>query len=431
MQHTRAASAHERLLLVFGPVIALIATTLGLALSAWFFGWYRSPILAAAAGAVTIAAVLALALLYVQARVRQTAKRALQQAEARINGILGSAMDAIITIDESQHVVMFNRAAEEMFGWHEADAIGAPLARFIPERFRVGHVDHVRAFGETGIVSRRMGAQRIVTGLRLNGEEFPIDASISQLSADGGKFYTVILRDVTERLRADEELRRSKDELRELGAVAHQVREQEKKRLARELHDELAQALTALKMDVAWCRERTVGGDGSIETRLDRMEATLDAAVAATRRMASDLRPLMLDDLGLLPAVEWLVENFTSRTGVACKLATSGSELELDGLRATAVYRIVQESLANVAKHAQASWVEVTIRSNGSSLLIDVRDDGQGFSPQEPRKPDSYGLLGLRERASLLGGKASVASAPGQGTRIEVQLPITPAADSP
>jgi signal transduction histidine kinase len=154
------------------------------------------------------------------------------------------------------------------------------------------------------------------------------------------------------------------------------------------------------------------------------METLLDTTVTATRRIAADLRPLMLDDLGLLPAVEWLVENFTQRTGVPCELAVSTSDLRLNNANSTAVFRIIQESLANVAKHARASRAEVSIEQNGSGVTINVRDDGLGFSPQDPRKPNSFGLVGLRERAYLLGGEVAFISAPGRGTNIEVRLPV-------
>ena len=273
-----------------------------------------------------------------------------------------------------------------------------------------------------------MGGQRIVTGLRRNGEEFPIDASISQLDEQSGRFYTVILRDVSERVRAEQALRRSKDELRDLGAAAHAAREQEMARIARELHDELAQSLTALQMDVAWCRERADGGEAPLTARLARMEALLKQTVAATRRIAADMRPLMLDDLGLVPAVEWLVDGFTQRNGIPCELAVSIGELDLPKAHATAVFRIVQESLSNVAKHARASRVQVTIERNGTQVTLSVRDNGAGFSLGDPRKPNSYGLLGLRERASLLGGEASITSAPGEGTWVRILLPVTPAA---
>jgi PAS domain S-box-containing protein len=356
---------------------------------------------------------------------RVRAESLLERSESRLRGILDSAMDAIITVDEKQHVVMFNAAAEAMFGCPQAEALGAPLNWFIPERFRGAHAAHVSAFGEGTIVSRRMGTLRMVTGLRRNGIEFPIDASISQVSERDGKFYTVILRDVSARVQAEEALRRSKEELHELASAAHRAREQEKTRIARELHDELGQALTALQMDVTWFRGKMPPDTDGMAMRLARMETLLETTVAATRRISADLRPLMLDDLGLLPALEWLVESFTERTSVSCELAVANADLELPDLQATAVFRTVQESLTNIAKHAGASRVDVAIEHRDSELTVSVRDDGVGFLPEDSRKPNSYGLLGLRERAALLGGEARVTSAPGRGTHVEVRFPFS------
>ncbi len=350
----------------------------------------------------------------------------LTRSESRLRGILDSAMDAIITIDASQHVVLFNAAAEAMFGCPREEAIGAPLAWFIPERLRAGHAEHVREFGESGMASRRMGAMRIVTGLRRNGEEFPIDASISQVSEHGTKFYTVILRDVTARVQAEAALQQSKEELLELGAAADVAREQEKNRVSRELHDELGQSLTMLQMDVAWCKQKLPAGEAVLTQRLDKMAALLKGTVAATRRIAADLRPLLLDDLGLVPAVESLVENFTQRTGIPCELAISNPDMQLPAAHSTAVFRVVQEALTNAAKHASANRVEVAIDQTSTAVNVSIRDDGRGFSPQDKRKPGSFGLVGLRERAYLIGGEAAIVSAPGQGTIIELRLPIRP-----
>jgi hypothetical protein len=348
----------------------------------------------------------------------------LARSEARLRGILDSAMDAIVTVDENQNIVLFNAAAESVFGCPREEAIGAPLARFIPERLHAAHAEHIRRFGESAARPRRMGAQRIVTGLRQSGEEFPIDASISQITENGRRFYTVILRDVTERVSGEEALRKSKEDLRELALAAQTVREQEKSRIARELHDELAQALTALKMDVSWIRERLPERDGPVSGKLVDIETLLNSTVAATRRISSDLRPLMLDDLGLAPAAEWLVQKFAERTGISCELAIGEADLELEDPHASAVFRILQESLTNAARHAQASRVEVTIGRSGGAVALTVRDNGRGFSPEQPRKPGSYGLMGLRERAYLLGGEVSIASEPGRGTTIQVRIPV-------
>jgi PAS domain S-box-containing protein len=357
---------------------------------------------------------------------RVRGERLLARSEARLRGILDSAMDAIITVDSRQHVVLFNRAAEEVFGCPRDQAIGAPLAWFIPERFRHAHAGMVQRFGGTGASSRRMGGgQRIVMGLRRSGEEFPIDASISHIVEEGEHFYTVILRDVTERAKADRALRESREEIRNLALTASNVREQEKSRIARELHDELGQALTALKIDVGWLREHLAGAPEPALDKLGSMQVLLDGTVAAARRISADLRPLMLDDLGLVAACEWLAHNFQQRTGTPCELVLGAGGLDLPDPYATAVFRVLQESLTNIAKHAQATQVEATLERADATVILTVRDNGRGFTPSAPRKQGSYGLVGLRERAYLLGGDIRIESAPGQGTVVEMRIPIT------
>jgi len=355
---------------------------------------------------------------------RTRAEAMLGRSEARLRDILDSAMDAIITVDEHQKIVLFNTAAERMFGCPQDQAIGTALTWFIPDRFRKAHAAHVSDFGATGVTSRRMGGSLVVTGLRRNGEEFPIDASISQLTEGDAKFYTVILRDVSERALALDALARSREELRQLASAASAAREQEQARVARELHDELAQSMSALKMDVKLMRTVAPRDDLATTRRLDRMETQIDATIAAMRRIASDLRPLTLDDLGLVAAIEALAQEFKRRSGVQCELAISDADLVLPPAHATAVFRIVQESLTNVAKHAMASAVEVVLQAEPEAIIVTVRDDGVGFSTSDPRKPQSFGLLGVRERASLLGGEIRVNSTPGQGTEIEVRLPF-------
>jgi PAS domain S-box-containing protein len=348
----------------------------------------------------------------------------LSREESRLRGILDSAMDAIITVDDSEHIVLFNAAAEAVFGCPRSEALGAPLAWFIPERFRTAHSAHIRRFGEAGVESRRMNAQRVVTGLRRNGEEFPIEASISKTSERGRAYFTVILRDITERVLADSALRRSKEELREFAAAAGSVREQEKSRVARELHDELAQSLTALKMDVTWLKERVPAEQQALVGKLESMQEMLDGTVQATRRISSDLRPLMLDDLGLLPAAEWLVNNFIQRHGIHCRFTVDPPDLDLQDPHATAIFRIMQESLTNVARHAHASNVDITLDGSAGEITLRVRDNGCGFAPADPRKPNSFGLVGLRERVYLLDGEISVDTAPGKGATIEVRIPL-------
>jgi len=354
-------------------------------------------------------------------------RQSLARSEARLHNIIDSAMDAIIAIDDKQRIVLFNTAAETMFGCQQSEALGRALSQFIPERFRAEHGQHIERFGHAGVTSRRMGGSRVVMGLRRGGGEFPIDASISQVRQGAHKLYTVILRDVSERVAQDALVRQSREQLRELATAAHHAREQEQRRIARELHDELGQSLTALKMMVVAIE----GADPQVMEKLGRMQRVIDDTLGATRRLASELRPLILDDLGLFPAIEWLLDNFRERTGVACALAIQGGEVELDDTRATAVFRILQEALTNITRHARARKVDIAIRHGDSEVAIAVVDDGVGFSMQDAAATKSRGLLGMRERAYLLGGQLEIVSAPGKGTALEVRLPLTTAESWP
>ena len=340
---------------------------------------------------------------------------------ALARGILESAMDAIITVDEAHRIVLFNAAAEQVFGVPQGEALGSPLDRFIPQRYRAAHHEHMRNFGAVGTSSRRMGHQRIVAGLRANGEEFPIDASISQITERGKHFYTVILRDVTQRVRAEQALHDSREEIKEMALAANSVREQEKSRIARELHDELGQALTALKIDVVWMKQNLSAPKSELAGKLTEMQGLVDGTVAATRRISSDLRPLILDDLGLAAAAEWLVQNFTRRTGVACELAIA-PDVDIGEPHATSVFRVLQETLTNIARHAEATQVEVNLGREDGRLVLHVQDNGRGFDAAAPRKQGSFGLMGIRERAALLGGEVTIQSAPGKGTLVELRL---------
>ena len=413
-----------KLFVILVPILVLGAFTALLAAFAALLGWY-SPVMLPVATDVAIAviALMAAFILYLLAQ-RQTSAEALHDIEARIGAIVDSAMDAIITIDTRHRIQLFNAAAEKVFQRSRDEVLGQPLEMLLPERYRGNHAHLVEGFGRTGATTRRMGDNTVVLGLRADGSEFPAEASISQLSEGNGKLYTVILRDVTERTHIEDALKRSRQELRELAAASNSVREQEKSRIARELHDELAQDLTAMKMDLTWLQEHLPKEMPSSSERLTKMQAMLDATVAATRRISADLRPLMLDDLGLIPAAEWLVQNFMERTGIACDFETSSPNLDLQDPYATAVFRILQESLTNVARHAEATLVHVRLGMENDQIQLTVSDDGRGFSTGDPRKPGSFGLMGLRERAYLLGGDVSIESSQGSGTAIAVTIPL-------
>jgi PAS domain S-box-containing protein len=347
-------------------------------------------------------------------------------SEARLDAIVDSAMDAILTVDAAQRIVLFNRAAEQMFGVRRDDVLGSPLDRFIPQRFRGAHRAHVEKFGHTGVTSRRMGDTTTLWALRADGSEFPIEASISQAGEPGSRFFTVILRDITLRKQNEDTMLRQQQELRELSARVLEAREEEKTRIARELHDELGQLLTALKMDLAWLRERLPEAGPELAARADGMSALLDRTVSSSRRIAADLRPLMLDDLGLADAAQWLVDDFGKRSGVRLEMRVP-EQAEFDALAkgaATAVYRAIQESLTNIARHSGAKNAWVLLAQENGEVLVEIEDDGRGVTPGDLAKASSLGLKGMRERIAYYGGSLEVARAPRGGTRLRVRMPL-------
>ena len=347
-----------------------------------------------------------------------------RESQMRLQGIVDSAMDAIISVDAGQRITLFNRAAERIFGYELRDVLDRPLEMLIPPRFHREHHQHVEGFGRTGISSRPMMAQRIVTALRKGGEEFPIDASISQNEIRNERFYTVILRDVSHRERTRRELDQAREDLRELSLASRTAREQENSRISRELHDELGQNLTSLKMDLSWLGANVAKGDEKIQRTLAGMVSVLDSTVAATRRISADLRPLMLDDLGLLAALEWLVEETSRRHGFTTDLSVDELSANLGEPLSSHIYRIVQESLTNAGRHAAAQRVSVALRTIGSEVLLDVQDDGRGLAPDDLQKKGSFGLVGIRERVYILAGSVEIRGDTGRGTAIHVRLPI-------
>src|SRR5471032_3278840 len=230
------------------------------------------------------------------------------------------------------------------------------------------------------------------------------------------------IQDITERKSIEHALLESREQLRELSAYMEAIREEERKRIAMEIHDELGQLLTALKMDVSLLKMR-LANDSDAAKKVDDMRELVEKTIWIVRNVASHLRPAALN-FGIVSALEWLAEDFSRRNGMPCQLVVRGGEPTLADAHATAVFRIVQESLTNVSRHAGASRVAVTLVSTDLALDLRVSDDGQGFDLESEQSGYSYGLLGMSERARLIGGTLQVDSAPGAGTMVSINLPL-------
>ncbi len=267
---------------------------------------------------------------------------------------------------------------------------------------------------------------------RSDGSQIHIGYTIMAAGGPDRSRTFALLRDETERMRALEALRASRERLRQFSSELERAREEESARISREIHDELGQQLTGLKLDLSWLAGRLEAsgqaGDAALLEKARAMSTLVDTTVEQVRRIASELRPGVLDDLGLSAALEWQAAEFESRTGIRCRLDCDPKAESVPPDHASAMFRIFQEALTNVARHAQARKVDVRLRIQDGALTLTIEDDGRGITEEEIRSSTSLGLLGLRERASLLGGETTIRRRNSKGTIVHVSLPLTPEA---
>lgn len=357
---------------------------------------------------------------------RRTVEQARLEADRRENETAFAAMaeGAVIT-DAEGRILWVNDAFCAIYGYTRAEVVGQN-----PRILKSGRHDAAfysefwRQLIETGHWRGE------VWNKRKTGEIFPEELSIQALRGPDGRIvrFISIFSDITERKRNEDELRRQRQQLvesetrlRELAEFLQTVREEERARIARELHDEMGQALTALRIDLGWLRGKCQPlGTPTVE-RVGTALGVVEHSIVSLRRISEDLRPAMLDSLGLAAAVEHHVAKFSERTGIACRLSMNREEFELDDRLATTVFRIVQETLTNVARHAGASEVTVRIDEVDDGIRLTIQDNGRGISDAKDKK--TFGLLGMRERIAMLGGRLEIHSRPGKGTRIAGWLP--------
>ena len=344
-------------------------------------------------------------------------------AQSHSRDIIHNASEAIISTDESQTVVLANPSAAAMFATTVEAMQGSHLSQFInplPTRSR----DAMPAyFGDGAGRAGRRATDYAVTGVRASGEVFPLEGSVSSTVEGNQCINTIILRDVTERQQVQEKLSRSHAQLRQLSAALQTVREEERAHIARELHDDLGQLLASLRMDLNLLQQEAKRHATSARL-MDGMEDNLLTAIASLRRIATNLRPRALDEGGLFFALQGLRDEFVQRHAIACALFADETELSLDDGASTTIFRIVQEALTNIARHAGASSVTMSLYRIDSQLLISIRDDGRGIRPADLEKAQSLGLIGMRERVWGMQGEITVSADDPPGTRIDIVLPL-------
>jgi PAS domain S-box-containing protein len=272
--------------------------------------------------------------------------------------------------------------------------------------------------------------ERIV---RPDGTERILESRGEPVRDAGGRTLALVgtCWDVTEWREAAGRLRQSRQELRALAARLNELREQERTALARDVHDQLAQTLTALLFDIGWLARRLPEDDVTLAAKVRQMETLVAATFANVQRIVAELRPAVLDDLGLVAAVEWQTEELRSRTGIEVAIDLPAAELRIEQEDATQVFRVLQEALTNVARHAHATRVEVSLRDAGTDLVLEVRDNGRGISPPDLASGRSVGLIGMRERALERGGEVRITGMAGQGTTVRLSIPLSGSRSTP
>lgn len=242
--------------------------------------------------------------------------------------------------------------------------------------------------------------------------------------SDGSPLILELDIDITARIRAEEELKDNHEQLQALSAKLETAREEEKANIAREIHDELGQRLTGLIMDLAILSKKIPQGEATLKDTVTAISSEALDLVAAVRKIATDLRPGILDDMGLVAAVEWLAEDFQSRTGIRCGYESGLNADEIEPRCAIGVFRILQEALTNIARHAGARRVAIGMHKEGGEIFLDVEDDGRGITAAESEGRQSLGLAGMRERARLMDGSIEISGTPGKGTRLRLRFPV-------
>jgi signal transduction histidine kinase len=235
---------------------------------------------------------------------------------------------------------------------------------------------------------------------------------------------TALERREIQHLQSEEELRNSREQLRNLSAHLESAREEERTRLAREIHDELGQALTALKMDISWLSNHLENDKDSILKKTRTMDGLVDTTIRTVQRLSGELRPGLLDDLGLAAAIEWQAEEFQNRSGITCEVRIDLQQASLSKNHVTAVFRIFQETLTNIIRHANASRVEVRLNAQEDRLVLEVKDNGRGIAENEIKNSKAFGLIGIRERVFALNGECVIRGQTGFGTTIAVNIPV-------
>ena len=326
----------------------------------------------------------------------------------------------VMLVDKDHNILQANRAVRAHLGVEPKDIVG----KYCPTIIH-GSSKPIDGCPLEEAVERNRAVEREIfdtaSGRWIRSAVYPTKG----LTTDGRRVFFHMVTDITDRKRAEEELTASREQLRDLSRHLESIREEERARLAREIHDEMGQSLTGLKIDVSWIARRLPKAEVSLLEKTKTMNELIDEALQTVKRISSELRPGVLDHLGLVAAIEWQAQELEKRTQIRFEFKSSPKEIALDGGRSTTMFRICQEALTNVVRHANASKVRIILRREPGRVVLRISDNGKGIEEEQASDSEAFGVIAMRERARSWGGDVKINGIPGKGTVVAATIPLS------
>jgi PAS domain S-box-containing protein len=329
-----------------------------------------------------------------------------------------------LIINAQQKVVFINKKGCKILGFRRNEIIGKNwFENFLPEKFREKVKEIFKSLISGEIKEFEFFENPILTK---SGKEKIIAWQNTILKDSSGKIIGILSSgmDITERKHTEEKLKKSQQNLRRLISHLQSVREEERTIIAQDIHDHLGQNLTALKMDLFWIEKRLPRNLKSIKEKIETMKVLIDSSFQIIKEISTRLRPSLLDDLGLIEAIKWQIEEFQNRTGIKCEFLTPLEDISLDKNQSIALFRIFQEILRNIARHAHATKVKVSFKKKDNNLELKVKDNGIGIPKEKINDPKSLGIIGMQERVDFLRGNLTIKGVKEKGTTIIINIPL-------
>ena len=351
---------------------------------------------------------------------RKQIEEALFKSESKYRTVVENIHESLVIEDINGKLVYANSEFSRIFGYAADEIVKLTMKDYTsPESY-----DDVIERHSKRMKGIPVAQEFVYKGLRKDGTELWIEARVSILMENGKIVGTQSLeRDITERRKAEEKIKATNEQLHQLTAHLQNVREEERKRIGREIHDELGQQITAIRMDVAWVDKKTPDEITAVKSKLKNIMALLDGSNESVRKILNELRPGILEDYVLRDALEWQSQQFTENTGIPVAFAASEKDTKLPEQIATCIFRVYQESLTNIMRYAEAGKVVTSLNIDDGSVFLTVEDDGKGFDTSMVTDKKTFGILGMKERVLSLNGEFHLVSTPGKGTKINISLP--------